>query len=340
MSGDPTPRPLRAVAVPAALTAAGAVTLGVSYTLPTVTFRTLTSKAPEVYSIWGGIVSLWRDGNVVLAPVVFLFSIAFPVVKLCLLAWVLATGTRRRSDPRRLLAALRTLGKWSMLDVWIVGLFVGAIRIGLATASSLPGIHTFAAAIVLSMLAAISLERAWRGPEAAPEPRPGPRPPWERALALAAAGALALALAYPLLVVSKGFLFRNEVALWSTARRMAASDERLLGYGILALVALVPIARAAASVAEAFTRDGRGRWRRAAVGLFEWGMVDVLALALLIVHVKLDELATTDLAPGYGWTLAAALATVLDAARVARRRSARPGDRGPTTAPGNPAVSP
>jgi len=338
-------------ALPALILASAALMLGLSYTLPTVTFRTITSKVPEVYSIWGGIVSLWRDGNVVLAPVVFLFSIVFPVAKLVLLGWVIATsrhgGTRGRCE---LVEWLRWLGKWSMLDVLIIALFVGSIRIGLATASSLVGIHVFSAAIVLSMLASVALARRIgssppdrrRGASGAgsttgdhpacnlqnltrsrsgsarrPVPTdesPTPARLWVgRLVSLACCASVFAALSQPLLVVSKALFFSNEVTLWPMARTMVSSGERGLGFILLAGVVALPALRALVGLSVWWLPSRSPRASRLARVLDEWAMLDVLALALAIVHVKLEELATTRLLPGFWAVYVAGALTVLDA---------------------------
>jgi paraquat-inducible protein A len=315
------------------LVGSAALVLGLSYTLPTVTFRTITAKEPEVYSIWGGIVSLWRDGNVVLAPIVFLFSIVFPIAKLVLLGWTLFVSRRaaRLGAPPldagllRFVEWLRHVGKWSMLDVLIIALFVGSIRIGLATASSLAGIHVFTAAIVLSMLASAALARRL-------QPAAGARVPevtvasgaWlgvGRLVSLACCFSLAVALAQPLLVVSKALFFSNEVALWSTARAMVSSGERALGSCLLLCVVALPVLRALVGLCLWWLPTGSPRLLRLARALDDWAMLDVLALALAIVHVKLAELATTRLLPGFWAVYVAGVLTVLDAWLVRRRDS-------------------
>jgi paraquat-inducible protein A len=321
----------------ALLVGAAALTLGVSYTLPTVTFRTITSQEAEVYSIWGGIVSLWRDGNVVLAPIVFLFSIVFPVVKLVLLGWVIATPLHAVTRGRyELVEWLRRLGKWSMLDVLIIALFVGSIRIGLATASSLAGIHVFCAAIVLSILASVSLARSLRATDVASGASEAsatmdtwsPARIWtQRVVSLACLVGVLAALSQTLLTVSKALFFSNEVGLWPMARALVSSGERGLGSVLLVGVVALPTLRALVGVVIGWRPTRSRRALVLARALDEWAMLDVLALALAIVHVKLEELATTRLLPGFWAVYVAGALSVLDAWLV-RRRGARVGRTG------------
>ena len=332
--------------VPLLLVGSAVVALGVSYTLPTVTFRTITSREPEVYSIWGGIVSLWRDGNVVLAPIVFLFSIVFPIAKLVLLGAVITharrsgagrsgagragagrAGARRRYE---LVEWLRWLGKWSMLDVLIIALFVGSIRIGLATASSLVGIHVFCAAIFLSILASVALARQLRealGPGegvATVEPCT-PLARWiGRLVSLACCAGVFAALSQPLLVVSKALFFSNEVALGPMARTLATGGERGLGLLLLVFVVALPAVRAVLGLSLWWLPARSPRMARVARGLDEWAMLDVLALALAIVHVKLEELASTRILPGFWAVFIAGALCMWDAWLVRRRGQEAP----------------
>lgn len=111
------------------------------------------------YSVWSGIVSLWNDGQWLLAAVVFFFSFVFPIAKLALLAWIWfasVTAARRR----RLLELLENLGRWSMLDVFAVAILIVATKLGpIAHVDALPGVYWFCAAILLSMLATWQVRR-------------------------------------------------------------------------------------------------------------------------------------------------------------------------------------
>lgn len=311
----------------ASLLLAGAL-LGWSYSLPTVEFARLLSE-PEIYSIWGGIALLWDDGTPLLATIVFAFSMLFPVGKLLALAGLLSR--RRPVAPRRSLLWIELLGKWSMLDVLVVGAFVGAIRLRLgpnlelARGQSHEGIVIFAAAIVLSMLATRLVARTLL-PAGAVAPHnlaprnlaaSDPRRWHARLVSVAAALTLAGALSQPLFEVSKGFIFRNQVHLPASAWRMLFEHERVLGLTLLLLVVALPAARCMAALACRFGA-ATPRALRLCRGLDEWAMLDVFALALLIVWDKLDQLASTSLGAGFGLTLAAAALSIWDAALLRR----------------------
>jgi len=303
-----------------------ASTLVWSYSLPTVTFQTATSPL-EVYSIWGGIESLWQDGNWILATIVFLFSMVFPVIKLLALAWILSgSGTHRT----RLATAhwLELLGKWSMLDVFVVGAFVGSIQIGLATATSRPGIYVFALAITLSMLSTLWVGRLESGGVPRALARGVGTGAWHaRLLSTVAAATLAGAFAFPLLVVEKaalyGMLFvKNEVDLPGTTWSMTQHEEVLLALTLGVWVLAAPALRALLSLRLRWFGGGSRATLRAAFLVDEWAMLDVFGLGLVIVWVKLDELATTTLLPGFWLAIAARPAAAIDAWQL--RRSLRP----------------
>ena len=292
-----------------------AVTLAVSLALPTVTFDTIVSLE-ETYSIYGGIESLWNDGNTILATIVFLFSIVFPVAKLLSLSAVLL---RRGTHAARHAAVgwLELLGKWSMLDVFIISIFVGAIRLGIAEATSRPGIYVFAAAIALSMISTVLVGRWVSGglPRDLAE-TPAVRSWPARILTTIAAAALALAFSTTILQVERTFLMFpivNRIDLPNTAWDMAQNREVFLALTLGLLVMGTSALRALVLLRLRWLPGGRIATRRLALTLDEWAMLDVFGLGLLITYVKLAELTTTTLLPGFWWVIAAAVLAQADA---------------------------
>jgi paraquat-inducible protein A len=301
----------RARTLSAALWLASAATLAFSLTLPTVTFRKLASAA-ETYSIYGGIRVLWTDGTQVLSTVVFLFSIVFPIAKLlALLAVFFGVGDSARR--RAVLRWLELLGKWSLLDVFIVAVFVGSIRLGvLANASSRGGILVFGVSIVLSMLCARVMAHAEKGGAALPLRADPPLRSWPEALLSTAALALVAAAFWLPVFEVKKLLFKSELELSRTTWKMASSGELPLALAIALLVLATTAARALIVLRLRWFRGGSARAIRCVLWLEEWAMIDVLALALVIVHTKLDQLATTTRLAGFFCVLAAAALMELD----------------------------
>jgi paraquat-inducible protein A len=139
----------------AALALSAAVMLVPANLLPVLT--TETSGHNRTDTIFSGTVSLWRHGLGLIALIVFTASILIPILKLVGLGWLLVCTHRRTGDSRRLTqlyATLDFIGRWSMLDVFLVAFLAGLVQFGgLATVEPRSGIIAFAAAVVLTVLA-------------------------------------------------------------------------------------------------------------------------------------------------------------------------------------------
>ena len=66
--------------------------------------------------------TLYNAGNVFVAGLILFFSITIPVIKAALLAAILTT--RRARTRRRLFLLVRSVSKWAMADVFVVGVFI------------------------------------------------------------------------------------------------------------------------------------------------------------------------------------------------------------------------
>jgi paraquat-inducible protein A len=109
-------------------------------------------------TIFSGITALWKQGLWGIAAIVFTASILVPFLKLAGIAVLLFAARHRPTRHARLLtrlyAAIDFIGRWSMLDVFLVAFLSGLVQFGsLASVAPRPGIIAFAAAVVLTMLA-------------------------------------------------------------------------------------------------------------------------------------------------------------------------------------------
>ncbi len=142
----------------AALATAAVVMLFPAYALPVMHLGILGQTASDT-TILSGIVQLWRQGLGGLAAIVFTASFLVPLLKLGGLGWLLLAASRKKSkaNPRRLTrvyAAIDFIGRWSMLDVFLVAFLSGAVRFGkLASVHPRPGAVAFGGVVVLTMLA-------------------------------------------------------------------------------------------------------------------------------------------------------------------------------------------
>lgn len=121
----------------------------------------------EEYNLLKSIGLMFEAGHVILAAIVLLFSIVFPVGKLCLLllVWFIPFHAEHQ---HRALHMISSAGKWSMLDVFIVALLVILISARTATkAEPMIGLYVFTFAILLSMALTQWMQRlARRSPDA------------------------------------------------------------------------------------------------------------------------------------------------------------------------------
>ncbi len=124
----------------------------------------------EEHTILGGIIELWHTGSWDLALIVFIASIAVPILKIAALTLLLVTA-HRRSRWRQLQRAslyrlIETVGHWSMLDVFVVVLLVGMVHFGaFANIEPAAGLLAFGAVVVLTMLASASFDPRLIWPE-------------------------------------------------------------------------------------------------------------------------------------------------------------------------------
>jgi paraquat-inducible protein A len=130
---------------------------------------TTSALQRDEHTLLGGIHELWVDGSWGLAVIVFIASIAVPVLKigaLGLLAWTVRHKPQwRRLERARLYRLVETVGHWSMLDVYVVVLLAATVRFGpLASVDVGIGLLSFAAVVVLTMLATWSFDprMIWR----------------------------------------------------------------------------------------------------------------------------------------------------------------------------------
>ena len=153
------------------LVLAACVTLGLGLTGPCMTVfpsagewtgwvKLLQPKMlrPATFSVLTGIRSMWTHGAEGLAGLLFAFSVAFPAAKLAVLAW---TAAHSDADARHGWAGwlAHHVGKFSMLDVMVIGLIVVAVK-GLPGGTEVRAgwaLWAFAASVLLAMVASLLL---------------------------------------------------------------------------------------------------------------------------------------------------------------------------------------
>lgn len=97
------------------------------------------------------------------ALLVFFASITVPVLKLCGLVFLLLSvqrgSTWRRRDKTLLYRIVEGVGRWSMVDIFMISILVALVNLGaLATVEPRAGALAFAAVVVITMLASMAFD--------------------------------------------------------------------------------------------------------------------------------------------------------------------------------------
>jgi len=137
--------------------------------LPVMITRTLFGAQYD--TILSGVIYFWVSGAWGLAAIVFIASFLVPLFKLAVLLLLVVLAQRRsnwrRRERAKLYHIIEIIGRWSMLDVFVVSLLTGLVQIqGFAVITAGVGIAAFGAVVVLTMLASLSFDPrlTWDGP--------------------------------------------------------------------------------------------------------------------------------------------------------------------------------
>lgn len=129
--------------------------------LPVMT--SVTFMGSHADTIIGGVILLYTSGSWHLALIVLIASVMIPVAKLIALGYLLITVQRRSTKSNRermkLYRLVEFIGRWSMLDVFVIAFVVALVQLKpLMAAEPRPGIVFFAAVVILTMIAAQSFD--------------------------------------------------------------------------------------------------------------------------------------------------------------------------------------
>jgi len=129
--------------------------------LPIMTVTSLGQSQSD--TILSGVIFLFEHGMWPLAVIVFIASIFVPMLKLLiLLSLLLSVQFGWRWSPRertRLYRITEAIGRWSMVDIYVVTILVALVRLGnLASVQAEAGAVYFCAVVMLTMLAAMSFD--------------------------------------------------------------------------------------------------------------------------------------------------------------------------------------
>ena len=114
-------------------------------------------------TIMSGVIYFIQSGSWYIGLVIFIASVFVPMLKLILLVFLLVSVQRnsqwRPSERTRIYRITELVGRWSMVDIYVVTLLIALVKLGLlADIDAGPAAIYFAAVVVITMFAANSFD--------------------------------------------------------------------------------------------------------------------------------------------------------------------------------------
>lgn len=136
-------------------------------TLPIMNMTLFGRSEPN--TIMGGVIALWQSKSYPVAIIIFIASIVVPIVKIAILGWLNYTvhndQVNNSAKKMRMYRFIEWIGRWSMIDVFVVAVLVALIQLGSAL-SVLPGpaALAFCGVVFITMVAAMTFDTRliWR----------------------------------------------------------------------------------------------------------------------------------------------------------------------------------
>ena len=118
---------------------------------------------PDQSTIMDGIIYFFKEGSYGIGAIILTASILVPLFKIIGLILILLTIHFRLPGGRRqktiMLRFIEFIGRWSMLDIFVIALLCALVRFGfLSTINAAPAVFYFAGVVVCTMLAALSFD--------------------------------------------------------------------------------------------------------------------------------------------------------------------------------------
>ena len=114
-------------------------------------------------TIIGGVILLWEHGSYPVALVIFIASVMVPSAKIIALFWLVWSVSIRRvqrlQERTIMYRVTEFIGRWSMIDVFVVTILVALVQLG-GILSFEPGgaALAFAGVVIFTMFAAMSFD--------------------------------------------------------------------------------------------------------------------------------------------------------------------------------------
>jgi len=139
--------------------------------------RVTSLGSVQADTILSGVLYFIESGSWPVALVIFVASVFVPLLKLTILIYLLISvqrgSTRRRQERTRLYRLTEAVGRWSMVDIYVVTILVALVHLGaLANIEAGPAALFFGAVVIITMVAAMTFDPRliWDAPPDAHEP--------------------------------------------------------------------------------------------------------------------------------------------------------------------------
>ena len=104
------------------------------------------------FSVVGGLVSLFEEGQYFIAIVILIFSVLAPIAKVLFLFHILKEGVECSVKQKHYLSLIHDYGRWAMLDVFVVAVLIMTVKLGAIVSIEIHwGLYVFAGAVILIM---------------------------------------------------------------------------------------------------------------------------------------------------------------------------------------------
>jgi len=286
-------RSLAVWAIPACLVASFTMNV-VALKVPFLEIK-IFPAAPEAYSIPHTVSLMWTTLKLYWVAILIAgFSLVFPFVKVLSL-FTLWFYPLRATARGRGLKILGSLGRWSLLDVFVAlvlivlaheqgNLFVTDVKLGL---------YLFMGAILLAMttgeVMAYLHERAESPPELPTDRRPRPSlgSGWRRfavpVLLLGSFLSLGIAIELPFLKITAWYLTDNSYSILGTITTLWKTDQFLFAFVVAGGLVVMPTVRLLVLAGTWMLGRSPARFRIAMLRTriaSQWAMIDVFGLAI------------------------------------------------------------
>ncbi|CAM4296906.1 paraquat-inducible protein A [Palleronia rufa] len=128
---------------------------------PMLKTRVLFSESED--TIVAGAIELALNGNIGVAMIILIASVAIPIGKFVAIGYLAISVARperlRPAQRHRLYHIVEFIGRWSMIDVFVVAILSALVQLNFAASINPgPAAITFALSVIFTMLAAISFD--------------------------------------------------------------------------------------------------------------------------------------------------------------------------------------